>query len=228
MLSDSEASPAAVHGTAGAFAVAQGDSFYPMRIIPLVPIHAADAAGLHIAGQPGTFLTSLGPDVLTALYRGLPTTAAGFGFAAVADDDAPLLGFISATTGVGRLFVEIGTTHLGLLLPPLLARFARRPGLLLRSAQTALYPLLVSGEAGPPPAELLSIMVAPAHRSQGIGAALLAALVDACRVRSLAALDVTVDAANPGAQRFYLRHGFAPHRTFTLYGRSMHHYRLLL
>ena len=129
---------------------------------------------------------------------------------------------------MGRLFAEIGTTRLGLLLPPLLAQVARHPGLLVRSAQTVLYPLLVRGEAGPTPAELLSIMVAPDRRGQGIGADLLAALIDACRARDLPLLDVTVDAANTGAQRFYTRHGFTPHRTFTLYGRPMHHYRLSL
>ena len=199
-----------------------------MPIIPLAPTHAADAAALHIAGQPGTFLTSLGPGVLTALYRALPATRAGFGFAAVADDAAPLTGFISATTGVGRPFLVIGPPRRGRLLPPLLAQYARQPGLLIRSAQTVLYPLLVSGEAGPAPAELLSIMVAPDRRGQGIGAELLAALVDACRARGIATLDVTVDAANLGAQRFYERHGFTHHRTFTLYGRPMQHYRLPL
>ncbi len=180
---------------------------------------------LHIAGQPGTFLTSLGPDVLTALYRALPTTRAGFGFAVVADTGV-VLGFISATTGVGPLFVEIGTTRLGTLLPPLLRQVIRRPMLIARSLQTLLYPVLVDAkESGPRPAELLSIMVKPAQRSQGVGAALLEALVSECRRRGFVLLDVTVDATNPGAQRFYLRHGFTHHHNFTLYGREMLQFR---
>src|SRR4051812_30879946 len=111
-----------------------------MQIVPLAPIHAADAARLHIAGQPGTFLTALGPDVLAAIYRALPATKAGFGFAAIGDelgnevegevedsagDKGALAGFISATTGVGKLFTEISTTALGTLLPPLLRQLAR-------------------------------------------------------------------------------------------------------
>lgn len=197
----------------------------PVRILPLAPHHAPDAARLHIAGQPGTFLTSLGPEVLTALYAALPTTRAGFGFAAV-DDTGAVLGFISATTGVGSLFVEIGITRLGSLLPPLLRQMLRRPMLLPRSLQTVLYPLLVGArESGPAPAELLSIMVEPDQRSQGIGAALLAALIDACRGRGIPLLDVTVDATNQGAQRFYTRHGFTSHHAFTLYGRHMLQYR---
>ncbi len=197
-----------------------------MQIIPLSPEHAMDAARLHLAGQPGTFLSTLGIGVLTALYRTLPRTRAGFGFAAVASDGT-LLGFISATTGVGKLFAQIGTSGLGTLLPPLLGQLARHPALIWRSVQTLAYPLLVGdGEAGPPPAELLSIMVEPSQRSQGVGAQLLAALVAACRERAISVLDVTVDSTNLGAQRFYKRHGFTHHHDFTLYRRRMSQYRL--
>ncbi|MCC6166226.1 MAG: GNAT family N-acetyltransferase [Caldilineaceae bacterium] len=196
-----------------------------MRIVPLAACHAARAARLHEAGQPGTFLTSLGPGVLTALYRALPATTAGFGFAAPAGDasekdapvDAPPLGFVAAATSVGRLFVQVGPR----LLPPLAARLARQPGLLARCVQTAAYPLLVREPDVTATAELLAIMVDPAHRSQGIGAALLDALVAECRGRAIARLDVTVDAVNYGAQRFYERHGFQPQRRFTLYSRAM-------
>ena len=51
--------------------------------------------------------------------------------------------------------------------------------------------------------------------------ALLDALVEECRVRRIAHLDVTVDASNEGAQRFYRRHGFVSSHRFTLYGREM-------
>jgi ribosomal protein S18 acetylase RimI-like enzyme len=207
-----------------------------MQIVPLAPNHAADAARLHIAGQPGTFLTALGPGVLTAIYGALPRTRAGFGFAAVddpvdntADESRALLGFISATMGVGKLFAEIGTSGMGTILPPLLGQFARRPSLLWRSVQTVAYPLLVGGgESGPPPVELLSIMVEPSQRSQGIGAQLLVALLQECQARAIPLLDVTVDANNEGAQRLYARHGFVHHHDFTLYGRPMAQYRLAI
>jgi ribosomal protein S18 acetylase RimI-like enzyme len=76
-----------------------------------------------------------------------------------------------------------------------------------------------------PPAELLSIMVEPEQRSAGVGALLVTALLAECERRGLAALDVTVDAANAGAQRFYVRHGFVYADTFMLYGRTMHRYQ---
>lgn len=220
-----------------------------MQIVELAPVHAKEASRLHIAGQPGTFLTSLGPDVLLAVYRALPELPAGFGYVALADpvsasdcssgQSATVLGFVSATTSIGRLFVETGRTQFGKLLPPMLRQLARRPSLIWRSMQTVLYPLLVHGDnpidggaaaepAGSKPvvAELLSIMVEPGMRGQGIGAQLLQALLGECRRRAIRRLDVTVDAQNAGAQHFYARHGFVQVRSFVLYGREMHLYGL--
>ena len=209
-------------------------ALHPSMIAPLAPVHAPAAARLHIAGQPGTFLTALGPEVLTVLYAQLPRSTVGFGFAAVDDDSADadsaddagaVSGFVSATTGVGRLFAELGTRRMGQFAPALLRRYAQAPGLILRSAQTVLYPLLaraddVDAHHGAP-AELLSIMVEPAQRGQGIGSVLLARLVTECQTRRLPALDVTVDATNAAARRFYARHGFVLRKEFTLYGRAM-------
>ena len=191
-------------------------------ITQLTPTHAADAARLHITGQPGTFLTALGADVLTVLYRTLPVSPVGYGYAALGENGR-LLGFAAVTTSTARLFAEMTTRRLGHLLPPLLARFVRRPSLILRSAQTVLYPLLAgNAESGDGPhAELLAIMTEPAARSQGIGAALLAAVCTECRRRGIAELTVTVAAANAGARRFYARHGFVYRKAFSLYGRAM-------
>ncbi|MGL4649594.1 MAG: GNAT family N-acetyltransferase, partial [Caldilineaceae bacterium] len=180
----------------------------------------------HTLGQPGTFLTSLGPDVLSVLYRALPETAGGFGYAVEDVATGMLLGFISATAGVSALFVEMGTRRLPAFAPALLAAYGRRPGLILRSAQTLIYPLLAAAEEDPaaqagPTAELLSIMVEPEWRSRGLGALLVNQLAVACVARAMAHLDVTVDAANSGAQRFYRRHGFCAHHTISLYGRPM-------
>lgn len=244
-----------------------------MKIVQLASDFAAEAAQLHIAGQPDTFLTRLGPDVLTVLYRALPQSPVGFGYAAIGDHSidepdspqspiqnrspadlgglrqaqAPLgepvepsrvaharpkpkivLGFVSATTSVGRLFAEMGTRRIGEFLPPLLARFAHQPALILRSVQTVLYPFLGHSQqanATGSSAELLSIMVDPAARSQGIGAQLMNALLCECIQRQIEWLDVTVDVNNAGARRFYECHDFALAHKFTLYGREMCGYK---
>jgi ribosomal protein S18 acetylase RimI-like enzyme len=206
---------------------------HQLLVAPLTANYARQAARLHIQGQPGTFLTSLGEDVLTVVYRALPQARGGFGFAAIQltdhgtapAGDEPLLGYISATTSIGGIFVEMASQRLGELLLPLLRRYVQAPALAVRSLQTAMYPFLAHEEEGEPAAELLSIMVEPALRSYGIGALLMAAFLQECRSRSLSAVTVTVDAANDGAQRFYRRHGFSTWRDITLYGRPMHVFR---
>ncbi len=225
-----------------------------MEIITLAPTHALDAARLHIAGQPGTFLTSLGPEVLTVFYRALPQSATAIGFAAhgnteqkcqqvTADNQSvdlsqppAIIGFVAATTCTGCLFFELATRHLLHFFPPLLLRYGRQPGLIWRSIETLFYPFSPSHRTGEAThkdeptavAELLSIMVEPGQRNQGIGAQLVAQLVTACQVRKIGALDVTVDADNVGAQRFYAQQGFVEAQTFQLYGRAMARYRLSL
>lgn len=189
--------------------------------------HASAAAQLHIAGQPRTFLTNLGPDVLTVLYRALPLSTLGFGFAAI-NCCHEIQGFVSATTSVGHLFIELGTRHIRQFLPPLFNRFVRQPTLLFRSIQTVLYPFLVRDHhttKAQSSAELLSIMVEPSRQNQGIGTALLQALVAECRNHAITQLDVTVDAQNYGAQRFYEQHQFAFQKQFQLYGRVMRLYQ---
>jgi len=137
-----------------------------------------------------------------------------------------VVGFVSATTSTGHLFLALGTRHLPAFVPALLRRFAQQPRLLLHCVQTVLYPLLhTSANTSAAAAELLSIMVEPTWRSQGVGTQLVEQVVAACRARQIPALDVTVAAVNQGAQRFYVRHGFIQHSTFQLYGRPMYSYR---
>jgi ribosomal protein S18 acetylase RimI-like enzyme len=195
-----------------------------IRLVQLAPEHALDAARLHIAGQPGTFLTRLGPEVMTAFYRALPRSAHGFGLAALgaSDNSAQMVGFVSATTSTASLFAEMGTRRAADLAPALLRRALVDPGVVVQGAQTVAYPFLARGtssqQAG---AELLSIMVESEWRSSGVGSRLLHGLLAECNRRGIGNIHVTVDEANPGARRFYERHGFALERTFVLYGRTM-------
>ncbi len=64
-------------------------------------------------------------------------------------------------------------------------------------------------------ARLNSLWVLPEHRGTGAGALLVEEFVTWARERGAPYAVVTAFAANPGAQRFYERRGFAPH-TVTL------------
>jgi [ribosomal protein S18]-alanine N-acetyltransferase len=57
-------------------------------------------------------------------------------------------------------------------------------------------------------ADVLTIAVRPVHWGQGIGSALLAALLDAARNRGCAEVFLEVRADNPRAHGLYLRRGF--------------------
>ena len=213
--------------------VRSADPPIPVRIQPLAPHHAPDAARLHIDGQPGTFLSTLGPEILRIVYEKLPDTDVGFGFAATSpalgDEQPVLIGFVSATTSVGSLFIQTAAARAGRLLPPLTARCMRRPSLIGQALQTALYPFTsrddtTSAGARKSGAELLSIMVEEHWRNRGVGAMLLHALLDECATRGIDHLDVTVDAGNEAARRFYADHGFQLQKSFRLYGRDMVQY----
>jgi len=239
-----------------------------MEIVNLAPSHASDVARLHIAGQPGTFLTNLGPDILTLIYRTLPQSTSGFGFVMVAKpsgkphpktrgqphepqtqrsddrqssidktvDESICLGFVAATTDTGRLFVDLGTRYFIDFFPKLLKRYLQQPHLLVQSIQTLFYPF-VSQKHQPEPkdkvppsntlgpcAELLAIMVEPHQRGLGIGSILLQQFITTCQRRGVATVEVTVDAQNQGARRFYTHHGFTERDSFMLYGRTMCRY----
>lgn len=53
------------------------------------------------------------------------------------------------------------------------------------------------------------LYVTPELRSRGIGAAMVARLVQTCRERGVDLIEINVDEADVDAQRFYERHGFS-------------------
>ena len=62
---------------------------------------------------------------------------------------------------------------------------------------------------GGPQADVLTLAVAPAHWGQGVGTALLGALVDEAGRRGHTEVMLEVRQDNPRARGLYLRHGFA-------------------
>ncbi|UTT61403.1 ribosomal protein S18-alanine N-acetyltransferase [Microcella humidisoli] len=68
----------------------------------------------------------------------------------------------------------------------------------------------LSAPVGATQADIQTIAVDGQHRRLGIGALLVARLLDEARVRRVDDVLLEVRADNPGAQRLYERHGFAP------------------
>ncbi|MFB7249550.1 GNAT family N-acetyltransferase [Microbacterium sp. NPDC056234] len=57
-------------------------------------------------------------------------------------------------------------------------------------------------------ATLDELYVRPSHRSEGIGAVLLARTIEESRRRGAGEMHINVDSGDAGARRFYERHGF--------------------
>ena len=66
-----------------------------------------------------------------------------------------------------------------------------------------------AGLAGPGQADVLTMAVAPSRWGQGLGSALLAALLAEAATRGCTEVFLEVRVDNPRAQRLYRRHGFA-------------------
>ena len=75
-----------------------------------------------------------------------------------------------------------------------------------------------SWDVGERLATLESLSILPAHRSAGIGAALLDAVWDRLAELGVDAMQIVTTSTNAGAKRFYERHGFS-HRLDVYYGK---------
>jgi ribosomal protein S18 acetylase RimI-like enzyme len=191
---------------------------------PLSPHDADAAASIHAQGQPGTFLTSLGPTFLRGLYGQMAVSPHCYGYVACEDHD--VVGVVVGTVDSGAVFRELIWRRGLALALPVTAALVRHPSLLLKVFQTLLYPSRIDAEPGE--AELYFIGVRQDRRGEGIGKALFQALAQESRRRGMSAMGLMADAHNEPAQRLYQRRGMQEVRRFTLYGRPMIWYRLAL
>jgi ribosomal protein S18 acetylase RimI-like enzyme len=195
-----------------------------LQIRPLVPQDATAAASIHAEGQPGTFLTSLGPAFLHALYGQMAVSPHCYGYVACEGDE--VVGVVVGTVDSGAVFKElIWRRGLQLALPVAWA-WLRRPSLLSKIWQTLSYPSQSETAAGE--AELYFIGVRQDRRGKGVGRSLFQALVQESQRRGMLAMGLMADATNEAAQRLYLHSGMEEIRRFTLYRRPMIWYRLPL
>lgn len=193
-------------------------------IRPLAPEDATIAADLHIEGQPGTFLTSLGRRFLEALYAQMAVSSYCFGYVAVDGDE--VIGVVTGTTDSGAVFKELVLRRGYKLALPVLGSLLRHPSLIPKVVQTMLYPSQTHIEPGE--AEMLYLATRSERRGEGIGRALWWAFADGLRERGYKRMGLCVDVANAHAVRFHERQGMDLIRTFTMYGREFRWYVLPL
>jgi len=188
----------------------------------LSPDDAVAAAAIHIEGQPGTFLTRLGPAFLAAMYRGLAAAPDCYGF--VARSDGQVVGVVVGMPAGEGLFGHLGWRGIARLFLPLVGALLRDPSLLKGVFQTLRYGGAFNTR--PQEAELLFIGVLKRVASEGIGRALIDALAAESRQRGMRWMSLIVDDGNERAKRFYQRNGLRPEGSIELHGRTMHRYLL--
>jgi len=187
------------------------------EVRPLTPEHAVAAAAIHAEGQERTFLTSLGPAFLRALYAQMASSAHCFGFVAL--DGGEVIGVVTGTVDSGAVFKELVLRRGLKLVLPVAGAMLRNLSLVPKVLKTLVYPAQTKGEPGE--AELFFIGTRAERRGEGVGSALFHALAEEMRRRGMRAMGLIVDDENETAKRFYLRHGMRPVRAFHLYGRRM-------
>jgi len=194
------------------------------KIMPYAPAHANVAADLHIEGQPGTFLTTMGRTFLRALYAQMAVSPLCFGYVALEGDE--VVGVVTGTLDSSAVFKELVLKKGYKLAIPVLGSILRQPSLLPRIVQTLFYPSQTKPEPGE--AEMLYLASRADHRGQGIGHALYWAFVEGCQQRGYTSVALSVDEGNPTAVRFHERQGMSLAREFTMYGRRFRWYVLPL
>jgi ribosomal protein S18 acetylase RimI-like enzyme len=200
-----------------------------VKLLPLTQAHIPVVAQLHTDALAGDFLPSLGEKFLRVFYRAALRSGLAFGFVQVGVAEKPD-GFVLASPDTSALFRRVAAGSALALGWAALPAVLRRPALLGKVGETFLYPAREAEAAGAASgcAELLVIAVAPARRSQGTGAALVAALNETFARQGISRYKVTVLAENDGANRFYCREGFQQVSRFIQYGKWWNLYLLTL
>jgi GNAT superfamily N-acetyltransferase len=182
------------------------------------------AAAIHIEGQPNTFLSSLGPDVVARLFDHTAHSPHGFGFVAVEGEE--VIGFVVGTESNARLFPDVLKRGFFPLTFALLYHVLRHPSIVPKLVETLRYPSTV--QEHPNEAESLSRGVRRDWRGQGVGSLLWAAVTGEARRRGATHIITTVDQAHGIINAWHRARDHELVRTFSLYGRVMNVYRIAL
>lgn len=145
------------------------------------------------------FLSTLGPNFLTALYR---TLASGDrSFLIVAKEEEVLLGFICGSENTGEVYRDFmkraGVKAIFMMLPKLFS--IKR---VKRIIETLLYPKKQKKEELPEP-EILNFCVKKDTQGKGVGGRLFNELLTEFRRRDIGQIRIVTGEAQESAQRFY-------------------------
>jgi ribosomal protein S18 acetylase RimI-like enzyme len=174
------------------------------RIRLLTYKDARSVAALHIKSISRGFISSLGIDIVTSLYKAIARNKNSFGFVAV--DENKVLGFVVFTNNIKSLYLSV-ILKSGLHLMLLFARKALSVQRIKNALETLFYPSR-TGKMKLPEAELLSIAIVPEERGQGLASQLIKKGFQCCRKKGIDEVKVLIGAANEPGNKLYLKSGF--------------------
>ncbi len=140
-----------------------------VEIVQLRPEHARQVAKLHISGIGTGFLSSLGADFVSALYREIAKSRYGFGF--VAKKGEHIVGFAAFTTDIDALYRSVifkGGFKFAFSLAFKMFSFKTAK----KVFETLIYPTRIE-KLNLPSAEFLSMVISEEARGRGLATRLV-------------------------------------------------------
>ena len=166
--------------------------------------HAGQVAALHIQCISTGFISSMGIDFVTSLYDAIVKSKSSLGVVAV--KNGKVIGFVAFTTNLNKLYKSI-IRRKGLKFALLLAGNVLSLRRIKKIFETLSYPARIK-KMNLPPAELLSIAVAPEERRKGLAGQLIEKGLRLYRKTGVDKVKVLIGADNKAGNKLYLKSGF--------------------
>ena len=178
---------------------------------------------VHLAAFPGFFLSFLGPRFLSVLYK---AAVENDEIALVALTEGKVAGLVMGSTEPGGFFGKLRRQRAIQFGYAALPSVLRRPASALRLARALRKPEQAEKIEGT--ATLMSLAVAPAAQTRGVGRLLVKAFVQRAAARGAVRVDLTTDKYdNESVNAFYRGLGFRVAREIqTPEGRILNEYEL--
>jgi len=175
-----------------------------INIIPMAAEHARDAAKLHIEGINTGFISSLGQDFVTVLYKAIAESQDSFGYVAIKENE--VVGFATFTTNLNGLYKSIIRKN-GLKFIFMLFRKMFSWGVICKIFETLFYPSRIK-KLQLPEAEFLSMAVAPKARGHSLATRFVKTGFDECRRRGIQELKIMAAIKIGPINKMYEKFGF--------------------
>jgi GNAT superfamily N-acetyltransferase len=175
-----------------------------VRVVSMKPEHAVDVARLHIEGIHMGFLSSLGIDFVTALYKAIAKSKNSFGYVALKEEK--VVGFASFTTDLNRLYKSV-VYESGLKFFVLLFRRMFSLAMIRKVFETLFYPSRIK-KINLPKAEFLSMAISPDARGHGLATRFVKTGFEECRRRGVKELKILAAEKIIPINKMYEKFGF--------------------